>query len=92
MGAAPDNWLVPAILSTIFCCWPFGIPAILASAKVMELWNLGDYAGAHEQSGKAKKFTLISLFAAIAWWVIFGLFYVFVIAASMSAAGSAYTY
>ena len=24
-----SNYLVPAILVTIFCCWPFGIPAIV---------------------------------------------------------------
>lgn len=88
-GPAPDNWLVPAILATIFCCWPFGIPAILAAAKVNEYWNLGDHAGAHEQSSKAKKFTIIALCAAVGVWVLFGILYFLMFAAMFSAAGSA---
>ncbi|WP_236700659.1 CD225/dispanin family protein [Allosalinactinospora lopnorensis] len=87
-GTPPDNWLVPSILATIFCCWPFGIPGILAAAKVMELWNVGDHAGAYEQSAKAKKFTLIALFAAIGVWVLIIVFYFVIFAAAMSSVGT----
>ncbi|RNL86500.1 CD225/dispanin family protein [Halostreptopolyspora alba] len=88
-GPAPDNWLVPAILATIFCCWPLGIPAILAAAKVNEYWNLGDHAGAHEQSSKAKKFTIIAAISAVVVWILIGLLYFLMFAAMFSAAGSA---
>ncbi|MFP6882952.1 MAG: CD225/dispanin family protein [Roseibacillus sp.] len=55
-----SNYLVPAILVTIFCCWPFGIPAIVFAAKVDGLVSRGDIAGALEASRKAKTWTWIS--------------------------------
>ena len=56
------NYLVPAILVTIFCCWPFGIPAIVFAAKVDGMVSRGDIAEALEASNKAKTWT----------WVAFG--------------------
>ena len=56
----PQNYLVWAILATLFCCWPFGIPAIVFAAKVDSCWNKGDYAGAFDASKKAKMWTIIS--------------------------------
>lgn len=54
------NYLIPAILVTIFCCWPFGIPAIVFAAKVDGLVSRGDIAGAMEASNKAKTWTWVS--------------------------------
>jgi Interferon-induced transmembrane protein len=48
------NYLVQAILVTIFCCLPFGIPAIVYAAQVNSKLAGGDYAGALDASGKAK--------------------------------------
>ncbi|MFP6896907.1 MAG: CD225/dispanin family protein [Roseibacillus sp.] len=63
------NYLVPAILVTIFCCWPFGIPAIVFAAKVDGMVSRGDIAGALDSSNKAKTWT----------WVSFGSGLVFVV-------------
>lgn len=57
----PDTYLIWAILSTILCCWPLGIPAIVYASKVEKLWNQGDIAGAREKSEKAKMWCLIAL-------------------------------
>ena len=38
----PDNNLVWAILSTILCCLPLGIVAIVYASKVDGLYNQGD--------------------------------------------------
>ena len=54
----PDNNLVWAILSTLFCCLPFGIVAIVYAAKVDGLWNSGDQDGARDAAEKAKKYSL----------------------------------
>ena len=54
------NYLVPAILVTILCCWPFGIPAIVFAAKVDGLVARGDLAGALHASEQAKKWSWIS--------------------------------
>ena len=35
---APDSHLTWAIISTLLCCWPFGIPAIVNAAFSCELY------------------------------------------------------
>ena len=60
----PDNHLVAAILTTLFCCLPFGIVSIVKSSQVNSKWQAGDYQGAIEASEEAKT-----------WWkraLIFG--------------------
>lgn len=42
----PDNFLVWAILSTIMCCLPLGVVAILKANKVDTLW----YANQHQEA------------------------------------------
>lgn len=58
-GSVP-NYLVPAILTTIFCCLPFGVVAIVYAAQVDGRLMAGDYAGAEELSNRAKKWAIAS--------------------------------
>ncbi|MCF8609644.1 CD225/dispanin family protein [Gordonia sp. HY285] len=83
-GMEPDNNLVWAILSTVLCCLPLGIVSIVKSTSVGKLWAMGDYAGAQQAADDAKKFAMWSAIAAVAWWVIFVIFYAVVIAAAVS--------
>lgn len=55
----PDNYLVWAILTTLFCCLPFGIVSIVYASKVDSLYSSQDYFGAKAASDNAKKW---------AWW------------------------
>lgn len=50
----PNNFMVWAILSLIFCCLPFGICSIVNASKVDGLWASGDYNGANEAARKAR--------------------------------------
>jgi len=52
--AQVPNYLVQAILVTIFCCLPFGIAAIVFAAQVNGKLQAGDINGAMESSRKAK--------------------------------------
>jgi hypothetical protein len=54
------NYLTQAILVTLCCCWPFGIPAIVQAAKVNTFIAQGDYARAREASDSAKKWSTIA--------------------------------
>ncbi|MDR2918333.1 MAG: CD225/dispanin family protein [Tannerella sp.] len=56
----PENYLVWAILATIFCscAFPLGIVAIVKASKVSSAYMAGDYAGAQKASDDAKKFTI----------------------------------
>lgn len=60
-GPKPSNYLVWAILSTIFCCLPFGIVSIVYAAKVDNLWNTGQYVQAQDASRKAKIWMLVGV-------------------------------
>ena len=73
MGPPPNNFLVPAILVTVLCCVPFGIPAIVFAAQVNGKYQLGDYAGAQDAARKARVFTWVAFGVGI---VLIGLFVV----------------
>ena len=60
-GATVQNYLVFAILATVFCCLPTGIPAIVYAAQVNGKLQAGDLAGAQVASNNAKMWCLISL-------------------------------
>jgi hypothetical protein len=67
------NYLVFAILATLFCCIPFGIPAIVFAAQVNSRLQAGDLAGAQAASRNAKLWCWISVgvgLGFVALWVI----------------------
>ena len=71
------NHLVWAILSTLFCCLPFGIVSIVFASQVDGKRAAGDIAGAREASGKAKFWAMLSAGLAlipITLYLIFVLF------------------
>jgi hypothetical protein len=76
-GPKPPNYLVWAILSTLFCCLPLGIVSIVFAAQVDSKYNSGDYAGAVGASENAKKWAIISAVAAL---VLTALWFMFVVA------------
>lgn len=70
----PKNWLVEAILVTIFCCLPFGIAGIVFATQVNSRYTSGDYAGALRASQDAGRWTKIGFWIGIIWvalWIVF---------------------
>ena len=61
-GAVPHipNYLVQAILVTIFCCLPFGIVSIVFAAQVNGKVAAGDITGARVASRNAKTWAWIA--------------------------------
>ncbi|MCI5981812.1 MAG: CD225/dispanin family protein [Bacteroidales bacterium] len=70
-NSRPSNHLVWAILSTLFCCLPLGIVAIVYASKVDSLYERGDYSGAQDAADKAKNFVTWSAILAAICWVIY---------------------
>lgn len=62
-AASVPNYLVFAILTTVLCCLPAGIPAIVYAAQVNSKLQIGDIAGAQASSNNAKMWC----------WIAFGL-------------------
>jgi uncharacterized membrane protein YvbJ len=67
------NYLVFAILSTVLCCLPAGIPAIVYAAQVNSKLQLGDIAGAQAASKNAKMWCWISFGLGLAFCFIYGI-------------------
>ncbi|GAA3727272.1 hypothetical protein HDA32_003665 [Spinactinospora alkalitolerans] len=84
-GQPPSNWLIPSILTTIFCCLPLGIVGIVFATQVNSKWTVGDYAGAEDSAKKAKMFTLIG---AIGGFVVVALYILFVVIVGIGTATS----
>ena len=70
------NYLAQSILVTLFCCLPFGIPAIVFAAQVNGKLQAGDVAGAQESSRKAKMWC----WCAVGGWVLTALIYAVIFA------------
>ena len=66
-SSQPDvpNYLVQAILTTIFCCLPLGIVSIVYAAQVNGKVAAGDHAGASESSRNARMWAWISFAAGL---------------------------
>lgn len=74
--AKPDDFLPWAILSTVFCCLPFGVVAIIRSTQVNNYWAQEKYDEAAKAAADARKWTYWSAGVAVAVWVI----YIFLVA------------
>ena len=80
-GAANvQNYLIPAILSTVLCCVPLGVVSIIFAVQVNSKVAAGDIAGAMESSKKAKLFMFIAIGAGLLVWVVSVVLWIFVIA------------
>jgi hypothetical protein len=77
----PDNYLVWAILTTLFCCLPTGIVSIVYSTKVSGLWAQGQYGEAQAAANNAKKWAIISAVAGpIAYVLLMVIYFAFIAA------------
>ena len=70
MPPKPNNYMALAILTTIFCCLPFGIVSIVKASKVNSLYMMKQYDLAMQASADAKKWGMISLICGIVLYVI----------------------
>ena len=72
------NWvpyLVLSIISTVCCCLPFGIVAIVYSAKINSAMSAGDYAAAEKASKTARIWIIVAFIVGIVATVLLTIFY-----------------
>jgi hypothetical protein len=69
-GPKPPNYLVWAILTTLFCCLPFGIVSIVFAAQVDSKFNSGDVAGAQRASENAKKWAIVAAAVSVGFFLL----------------------
>ena len=76
----PDNNLVWAILSTVLCCMPLGIVAIIKATSVDTLWTAGKYDEAQKAADDARKWAIIG---AISGAVVIVIYVIAMVAAAV---------
>ena len=69
----PENTLVLAIFTTVCCCLPIGIYAIIRASKVNSLYAAQQYEEAQKAADDAKKWSLIGIGVGFVVNVIWGI-------------------
>jgi len=69
----PENNLVLAIFTTVCCCLPIGIYAIIRASKVNSLYAAQQYEEAQKAADDAKKWSLIGIGVGFVVNVIWGI-------------------
>lgn len=85
---APDSYMVWAILTTILCCLPFGIVAIVYASKVDGLWYSGNQVAALDAASKAKNWSIAAALVGGGAAIISGICYAIFGAAMIGAAAA----
>jgi hypothetical protein len=70
-GTLQVNYLVPAILCTLFCCLPFGIAGILFAVQANSKVQQGDIDGAAVAASRAKLMCILSFVLGLITLILF---------------------
>lgn len=84
----PNNYMALAIFTTVCCCMPLGIVAIIKASKVNSLFYAKQYNAAILAANDAKKWSLIALIFGLAIGLIYLVIYSIYGIALFSALGS----
>lgn len=71
----PDSNMGLAIFTTLCCCLPLGIFAIIKASKVNELYAMQQYEAAAATAAEAKKWSLIGIGVGLVGQIIYMLIY-----------------
>ena len=82
--APPENYLTKAILVTIFCFFPVGIPAIIHAALANGHYRNGNQAEAERCNRLAKKFIKIAFWIGIGYLILVLIYVIFVVSFAAS--------
>lgn len=80
----PENHLAGAIVATVLCCPPFGIPAIVNAARVNSLWASGNHQAAVEAANAAHKWMMASIICGLVGGIIYIVLYVSVLGTAIA--------
>lgn len=83
----PNNYLVLAIISTIFCCLIPGIVSIVNAGKVNEAYALGNYEQAEKASKNAKTWAIVGMAIAGFFWILYIAIFGFAIIGGLMSTG-----
>lgn len=73
MPPKPDNNLILAIFTTVCCCLPVGIYAIIKANDVNNLYAMGRYQEAQLAAAEAKKWSIIGIVVGAVVSIVYGI-------------------
>ena len=82
----PNNYLALAIFTTVCCCLPAGIYAIIRAMKVNEFYMMKQYEEAILAANDAKKWSIIGIVVGAIGSVLYLVFYGLAAMSAMSGA------
>lgn len=82
LNGKPENNMIWAVLSTLFCCLTTGIYAIICASQVDGLYSRGDYYGAQSKANSARTWSIVGAVGAFIIGIIYTLIYVVAFAAA----------
>lgn len=88
-GYPPPTNMVWAILTTVLCCLPFGIVAIVKASQVTNLWMAGRYEESRAASKAAGIWSIVSAACALVGSILY-LLYIIGMGVAMNDAGILY--
>lgn len=71
----PDNHMALAIITTICCCLPLGIVAIIKANEVNTLYMSKQYTAAAVAADEAKKWSYVGIICCVIFWAVYLLFF-----------------
>ncbi|MBL7500716.1 CD225/dispanin family protein [Frankia nepalensis] len=83
-GMPIPNYLWQSIVTTVLCCLPAGVIALVYSTRVQPKQQMGDIQGALEASKKAKTWCIVSAAVAGAGILLYVLYIIIVVVAFAS--------
>ncbi len=94
MPPCPPTRLVWGILTTLFCCLPFGIVSIVYASGVNSAYAMGNYAEARRKSKAAGTWALVSAITAAVVFIVYLVVFVLILGAAFdgSSLDSGYMY
>ena len=75
MMPKPDNNLALSIITTVCCCLPFGIVAIINASSVNSLYMARDYTAPLDAAAQAKRWSLLGIGIGAVVSAIYFVFY-----------------
>ncbi len=70
----PDNNMILAIFTTVCCCLPLGVVAIVKANSVNNLFLMQQYEAAEQAANDAKKWSLWGIGISVVGYLIYFLF------------------